>query len=87
MKAVVGGQASDKTILPPVCKAVRLCAEGCVVIWAWPEFLEFVFGHLRVREGVEIVEILEIWGLERVWKVEILESWPSKCLISSRVEI
>ena len=56
-----------------------------MVIWAWPEFLEFVFGHLRVREGVEIVEILEIWGLERVWKVEILESWPSKCLISSRV--
>ena len=53
----------------------------------WHGFLEFLFGNLRVREGVDIVEILEIWGSGEVWKVEILEIWPSKCLISSRVEI
>ena len=36
---------------------------------------------------MEILEILEICESGEVWKVEILEIWPSKCQISSRVEI
>ena len=46
------------------------------LLWAWSRFLEIPFGNLRVWEGVEIMEILEIWGSGEVWKVEILEVWP-----------
>ena len=60
---------------------------SCSASWPWYRFPEIPFGNLRVWEGVEIMEILEIWGSGEVWKVEILEIWPLKCPISSRVEI
>ena len=50
-------------------------------------FLEFPFGNLGVWRGVEIGKFLEIWGSGEVWKLEIPEIRPSKCLISSPVEI
>ena len=55
--------------------------------WRNYRFLEIRFGNLRVWRGVEIWEILEIWGSGEVLKLEMLEIWPSKRLISSRVEI
>ena len=60
---------------------------GGVGLWPCPKFLEIPIGNLRVWESVEIKEILEILGSGEAWKVEILEIWPSKCPISSRVEI
>ena len=57
------------------------------IVWPWSKFLEIPFGNLRVWRGVEIGEILEIWGSGEVWKLEILEIWPLKRMISSRVEI
>ena len=55
--------------------------------WRNYRFLEIPFGNLRVWRGVEIGEILEIWGSGEVWKLEILAIRPSKRLVSSRVEI
>ena len=66
-----------------------------VLLWAWlllrvwprRRFLEIPFGNLGVWRGVEIGKFLEIWGSGEVWKLEIPEIRPSKCLISSPVEI
>ena len=69
------------------CDRFHLVLQLFGACWPWPRFPEIPFGNLRVWEGVEIVEILEIWGSGEVWKVDILEIWPSKCPISSRVEI
>ena len=71
------------------------CAIACFVHFttnlcdSWPRrrFLEFPFGNLGVWRGVEIGKFLEIWGSGEVWKLEIPEIRPSKCLISSPVEI
>ena len=56
-------------------------------IWPRRRILEFPFGNLGVWRGVEIGKFLEIWGSGEVWKLEIPEIRPSKCLISSPVEI
>ena len=60
---------------------------GETTVWPRRRFLEFPFGNLGVWRGVEIGKFLEIWGSGEVWKLEIPEIRPSKCLISSPVEI
>ena len=56
------------------------------VLGCWPRsrFPEILFGNLRVWRGVEIGENLEIWRSGEVLKLEMLEIWPSKRLISIR---